>query len=370
MVFRRKPESRIGLDIGSTSVKLIELSKRDGRLTLESCGIEPVPPRAALETRAHTPRAHISDAESVGEAIKRLTRRTRPKTKSAAVAIGAPAAFTKMIRMDASLSDQEMEGEIALQAADHLPYPVDTAAIDFEVLHLSESDPTQVEVLLAACRREDAELLEAAVAAGGLRARVLDVEAFAMARAFQMLQPAISSRSDVAIFDIGGNSTTLSVLAGDNVVHARAAAFGGNALTEALQRHYNLSAPEADLAKRRGQVAGETAGETADEMASEMANEKFHSEFRNAVLDQMTRSLQFFYSANPSEHVDRVLLAGGVAAMPALADEAARSLGMPVVVADPFADVILPADAPAPDLTDDAPAFMLACGLALRELER
>ena len=354
-MFRRKPDSRIGLDIGSTSVKLMELSKRDGRLTLETCGIEPVPPRAALETRAHTSGTHISDAQSVGEAIKRLARRTRPKTRSAAVAVGASAAFTKVIGMDASLSDEDMEGEIALQAADHLPYPLDAAAIDFEVLHLSESDPTQVEVLLAACRREDAELFEAAVSAGGLKARVLDVEAFAMARAFELLQPAFGSRSDVAIFDIGANSTTLAVLAGDKVVHTREAAFGGNALTEEIQRHYGISAAEADLAARRG--------EAADEMIL--------SEFRKAALDQVTRSLQFYYSAHPSGHVDQVFLAGGVAAMPALADEAARSLGMPVVVADPFADVILPPNAPelTPDLTKDAPAFMLACGLALREPE-
>lgn len=272
------------------------------------------------------------------------------------MAVGASAAFTKVIGMDASLSDEEMEGEIALQATDHLPYPLDTAAIDFEVLHLSESDPTQVEVLLAACRREDAELLEAAVSAGGLKARALDVETFAMARAFELLQPAFSSRSDVAIFDIGANSTTLSVLAGDKVVHTREAAFGGNALAEEIQRRYGISASEADLATRRGEVADET----------------ILLEFRNAVVDQMTRSLQFFYSANPSEHVDRVFLAGGVAAMPALADEAARSLGMPVVVADPFADVTLTADASAltPDLANDAPAFMLACGLALRELEQ
>ena len=269
------------------------------------------------------------------------------------MAVGASAAFTRVIGMDASLSDEEMEGEIALQAADHLPYPSDTAAIDFEVLHLSESDPTQVEVLLAACRREDAELLEAAVSAGGLRARALDVEVFAMARAFELLQPAFDRHSDVAIFDIGANSTTLSVLVGDKVVHTREAAFGGNALTEEIQRHYGMSAPEADLATRRGGVA--------DEMIL--------SEFRRAALDQVTRSLQFYYSANPSGHVDQVFLAGGVAAMPALADEAARSLGMPVVVADPFADVLLPANARAPtsDLANDAPAFMLACGLALRE---
>ena len=354
MVFRRKPDSLIGLDIGSTSIKLIELSKRGGRLTLDSWGIEPVPPRAALETHSNTSGTHISDAQSVGEAIKRLARRTRPRTRSAAVAIGGPAAFTKVIEMDASLSDEEMEIEIALTAADHLPYPPDTAAIDFEVQNLCERDPTQVEVLVAACRKDDVELLEAAMAIGGLKARVLDVEAVAIARAFELLQPAYGRRSDAAIFDIGANSTSLFVLVGDKLVHARGQAFGGRLLTEEIQRHHGISPAEAELAKRRGDVTDET----------------ILSQFRNAVLDQMTRSLQFFYSANPSEHVDKIFLAGGVAAMPVLADQAERVLGTPVTVADPFADVILPDAEDASALAEDAPAFMLACGLALRCLEQ
>ena len=354
MVFGRQPDSLIGLDIGSTSVKLVELSERGGRFRLESCGIEPVPPRAALETHTNASGTHISDAQSVGEAIKRLARRTRPRTRSAAVSIGGPAAFTKVIEMDASLSDEEMEIEIALTAADHLPYPPDAAAIDFEVLHLSERDPTQVEVLLAACRKDDVEPIEAAMTISGLKARVLDVEAFAMARAFELLQPAYGHRSDAAIFDIGANSTSLSVLVGDKLVHAREQAFGGRLLTEEIQRHEGISAAEAELAKRRGEVADET----------------ILSQFRNAVLDQMTRSLQFFYSANPSDHVDHIFLAGGVAAMPALAEQAAHVLGTPVTVADPFADVVLPDAVDASALAEDAPAFMLACGLALRSIEQ
>ncbi len=336
-MFRNKPGSLIGLDIGSTSVKLVELSKRDGRLTLESCGIEPVPPRAAPETHARASGTHISDAGGVGEAIKRLARRTRPGTKRAAVAIGGTAALTKVIEMDASLSDEEMESEIALQAADHLPYPPDAAAIDFEVLHLSERDPTRVEVLFAACRRDDAELLEDAVQLGGLKPRVLDIEAFAIARAFERLQPDFGS--DAAIFDIGATSTTLSVLHRDKVVHTREQAFGGMTLTEEIQGFH------------------------------EPANEPAFSRFRDKLLGQMARSLQFFYSANPSGSVDQVYLAGEVAAMPELAGHAVRALGVPVAVADPFAGVTVTDPANAPDLPENAPAFMLACGLALRAFE-
>ena len=352
MVFRRKPRSLVGLDIGSNSVKLIELSKRDGRLALESYGIEPVPPRAGLET--HPPETHISDAQSVGEAIKRLARRTRPKTSSAAIAIGGTATFTKVIDMDASLSDEEMEGEIALQASDHLPFSAAEAAIDFEVLHLSERDPTQVEVMLAACRREEAELLAATVSIGGLKARVLEVEAFPLARAFEQLQPDDHGGADAAIFDIGANSTTLSVFVGDKLMHTRAETFGGKWLTEEIQRHHGISAVEADLANG----------------LSNVADEMILSRLRDTVLEQMTRSLQFFYSTNPSEHVERVFLAGGVATMPALADHAAHALGTPVVVADPFADVILPEAVDALQLAQDSPALMLACGLALRGLEQ
>ena len=352
-MFPRRSGSLIGLDIGSNSVKLVELSKRNSSVMLESCGMEPVAANAALEPNTHTSATHISDAQSVGEAIKRLARRTRPKARSAAVAIGGSAAFTKVIETDASLSDEEMEGEIALQAAEHLPYPSDAAAIDFEVLHLSERDPTRVEVLLAACRRDDAELLETAVSMGGLRARVLDVEGFALARAWERQQPGFCGAQDTAIFDIGANSTTLSVLAGDKLVHAREATFGGRLLTEEIQRHTGMSAADAELAKVRAQAA----------------DEAMFAKFRNALLEQMTRSLQFFYSANPSANLEQVLLTGGVAAMPGLADHASRMLGIPVAVADPFADVILPDSVNAPGLTRDAPAFMLAYGLALRGLE-
>ena len=269
------------------------------------------------------------------------------------MAIGGSAAFTKVIDMDASLSDEEMEGEIALQASDHLPYPADAAAIDFEVLHLSERDPTQVEVLLAACRRDDAELLETVVSMGGLKARVLEVEGFALARACERLQPGFGRAADTAIFDIGANSTTLSVVAGDKLVHAREAAFGGRLLTDEIQRHSAMPAADAELATRRAEPADETV----------------LSKFRNALLEQMTRSLQFFYSANPSADLEQVLLTGGVAAMPLLADHASRMLGIAVAVGDPFADVAVPDSTNASELTSDAPAFMLACGLALRGLE-
>ena len=267
------------------------------------------------------------------------------------MAIGGSDVFTKVITLDASLSDEEMEGEIALQAPDHLPYPAAEASIDFEVLHLCEQDPTRIEVLLAACRREDADLLQSATATGGFRARVLDIDALAMARALDLLQPGIDGRPDTAIFDIGASSTTLSVIVDDKVVHTREHAFGGKLRTEEMQRRYDMSATEAELAN------------------SEVEDETILSRFRTAVLDQMTRALQFFYSANPAAHVDRILLAGGVAAMPALADHATRMLGSPVAVADPFACLTVSDASAAQELAGDAPAFMLACGLALRQFE-
>ena len=255
--------------------------------------------------------------------------------------------------MDASLSDEEMEGEIALQAADHLPYPFAEAMIDFEVLHLNERDPTQVEVLFAACRREHAQLLESAIAIGGFRARILDLEAFAIARALHHLQTDFDDRSDFAMFDIGANSTTLSVYLDGQLAHAREQGFGGGLLTQQIQRRCDMSDADAESAIRRG----------------EMVDESVLSNFRDAVLDQMTRALQFFYSANPADHVGQVFLAGGVAAMPSLADQAARMLGTRVIVADPFADMVPGDRVDASELTERAPGYTLACGLALREFD-
>ena len=351
-LLKKKSDILLGLDISSTSVKLLELSKSNGRYRVESYGVEPLPPNAVVEK-------NISDVEGVGEAIKRLTGRARAGSKLAAVAVAGSAVITKTIEMEGSLSDEELENQITVEADQYIPYPLDEVAIDFEVQGVSTRNPEQVEVLLAACRKENVELREAALELGGLKARVVDIEAHAMKRAFELIKRQLGENADdlvVAIIDIGATMTTLSVLADDRSIYTREQIFGGKQLTEEIQRRYSLSFEEAGLAKKQGGLP--------DDYDQEVLQP-----FKEAVLQQVTRSLQFFFSSSQYDDVDYIVLAGGTASIDGLAKMIENKLGTPTIIANPFVDMSLASKVDSDALANDAPAMMIACGLAMRSFD-
>lgn len=351
-LFTKKSDILLGLDISSTSVKLLELSKSNGRYRVESYGVEPLPPNAVVEK-------NISDVEGVGEAIKRLVSRSKASSKLAAVAVAGSAVITKTIEMDGALSDDELENQITVEADQYIPYPLDEVAIDFEVQGPAPRNPDQVEVLLAACRKENVELRQAALELGGIKARVVDIEAHAMKRAFELIKRQLGENADdlvVAIIDIGATMTTLSVLAEDRSIYTREQLFGGKQLTEEIQRRYSLSFEEAGLAKKQGGLP--------DDYEQEVLQP-----FKEAVLQQVTRSLQFFFSSSQYDDVDYIVLAGGTASIDGLAKMIENKLGTPTVIANPFVDMSLASKVDADALANDAPAMMIACGLAMRSFD-
>jgi type IV pilus assembly protein PilM len=351
-LFTKKSDILLGLDISSTSVKLLELSKSNGRYRVESYGVEPLPPNAVVEK-------NISDVEGVGEAIKRLVSRSKASSKLAAVAVAGSAVITKTIEMDGALSDDELENQITVEADQYIPYALDEVAIDFEVQGPAPRNPDQVEVLLAACRKENVELRQAALELGGIKARVVDIEAHAMKRAFELIKRQLGENADdlvVAIIDIGATMTTLSVLAEDRSIYTREQLFGGKQLTEEIQRRYSLSFEEAGLAKKQGGLP--------DDYEQEVLQP-----FKEAVLQQVTRSLQFFFSSSQYDDVDYIVLAGGTASIDGLAKMIENKLGTPTVIANPFVDMSLASKVDADALANDAPAMMIACGLAMRSFD-
>lgn len=187
--FRRPHRAFVGVDIGATAVKLVELSHRNAAPStfhLRTWGIEPLP-QGIVE--AASAGANISDPSAVGEAIRRLRTRAGAKARRAALAVPDAAAVTKTLRMDAGLTDEELEVEVALEAERHVPFPPDETALDFELSQLCLDDPALVEVDVVACHVEQVRRREAAAAAGGLKAEFVELETAALARAAQWLRP-------------------------------------------------------------------------------------------------------------------------------------------------------------------------------------
>lgn len=349
--FRRKHSaSLVGLDISSTSVKLLELSIQDGRYRVESYGVEPLPPNAVVEK-------NIADVEGVGEAIDRLVRRARPSARAAAVAVAGSAVITKVIDMEADLDDDERENQIRLDADQYIPYPLAEVNLDFEVLGPSAVAPNRVSVLLAASRSENIEQRVDALEIGGLTPRVVDIEAYAMERAFSLIVDTLPSSPEiVAIVDIGHTMTTLNVLRDEQIIYTREQLFGGKQLTEDIQRRYGLSVEEATRAKKEGNLP--------DDYEPEVL-----TPFMESVVQQVTRSLQFFFSSSQYNDVDHILLAGGSAGIPGLARLVQEKLGNRVSVANPFLQMNFASQIDTTAIENDAPSLMIACGLALRSFD-
>lgn len=350
-LFKRKTPPVLGIDISSTSVKVLELSRSGDRLTVESYAVLPMPPNSVVEK-------NITEVDSVAQTLTDVVARSKTKLKDAAVAVAGSAVITKIIDMSAGLSDDAMEAQISVEADQYIPYPLDEVAIDFEVQGPSDRGPDQAEVLLAACRRENVDTRVEVLEAADLVPRVVDVEVYAIERAFTLLLDQLGLDEDytVAIVDIGSTMTTLSVLAGGQTIYTREQLFGGRQLTEEIQRRYGLSLQEAGLAKKEGGLPDDYEQEVLEP-------------FRDAVIQQVTRSLQFFFSSTQYNDVDQVVLAGGVAALAGLAEAVEEKLGTPTTVANPFKNMGVSSRVNSTALANDAPALMIACGLAMRSFD-
>ncbi|MEO0442143.1 MAG: pilus assembly protein PilM [Pseudomonadota bacterium] len=347
-LFKSKNKSIVGLDISSTSVKLLELSQYGSGYRVESYGVQALPMGSVVEK-------NISDEEAVADAIRQVIGRSKCKLKDAAVAVAGSAVITKLIEMPAMLDEDALESQITIEADQYIPFPLDEVSIDFEVQGEAKDNPDQVEVLLAACRRENVELRAAVLEDAGLHPRVVDIEAYTIERAFPLIAEQWENQQEqvVAIVDIGATMTTLSVLSNGNTIYTREQLFGGKHLTEEIQRRYGLSFSEAGLAKKQGGLPDDY-------------EEEVLAPFKDAVVQQVTRSLQFFFSSSQYNEVDHIVLAGGVASVEGLSDVIQERLGTTTSVANPFANMSVASRVNAMNLSNDAPSLLIAAGLALR----
>lgn len=343
----------LGLDISSTAVKLLELSYSGNRYRVESYAVVPLPANAVEEK-------NITDVEAVGAAIGRAVKKSGTRARNAVVAVAGSAVITKVITMPESLSDDDMATQIELEADKYIPYPLEELNLDFEVLGPSESEKGHVDVLLAASRSENVDVRVAALELGGMTAKIVDVEAFAMEGACALLTqqlPDAGKDKIIAVVDVGATMTTLNVLQDFRIIYTREQVFGGKQLTEEIQRRYGLSYEEAGLAKKQGGLP--------DNYAVEVLQP-----FKEGMAQQVSRSLQFFFSSSQYNSVDHIVLAGGCSSIEGVDDMIEEKIGTPTTLANPFTDMAISSRLQEDVLNSDAPALMIACGLALRSFDK
>ncbi len=351
LLSRKKPVI-LGLDISSTSVKLLELEQDGDNYRVQSLAVEPLPDNAVVEK-------NFQDIEAIGETIQKAVKRSGTKAKLAAVAVAGSAVITKIINMPANLSENELEEQIQQEADQYIPYPLEEINLDFEVVGPTANNPDTVDVLLAASRSENIESRTDALDIGGLTPKVVDVEAYTV----ENVAPLLTSQMEdggkdkiIAVIDIGATMTSLNVIENGNLIYTREQNFGGKQLTEEIMRRYGLAYEEAGRLKKSGGLPDNYIPEVLEP-------------FKETIAQQVSRFLQFFYTSGQHNSVDLIALAGGCASIPGIDELVESQLGVITVIANPFANMSLSSKVNPQSLSKDAPSLMIACGLALRSFE-
>jgi len=324
-----------------------------GNVRIERYAIETLPRDAVVD-------GNITNLEAVAEAVRRGWKRMGTTTKHVAMALPSAAVITKKIIVPAGQRELDLEVQVESEANQYIPFALDEVNLDFQVIGPAPSSPDEVEVLIAASRKEKVEDRVAVAEAAGLRPLVMDVESYAAQAAFELIErqlPQGGKNQIIALVDVGANVMNVTVFRNDQQVYVREQSFGGNLLTQEVMRQYGMNIEDAEIAKRGGSLP-----------------ENYESEILRPFLDNLaleaSRALQFFFTSTQYNQVDHIVLAGGCAVIPGVGEVVAGRTQVSTLIANPFADMSLSQRVKPKGLASDAPSLMIACGLALRRFDQ
>ncbi len=349
-LFSRQPAPLLGLDISSSSVKLVELGRdKAGNLVLERCAIEPL-------ERGWITDGNIEKFDEVANALRRLVKKSGSSTKNVAMALPPSAVITKKIILPGGLTDQELEQQVETEANQYIPFPLDEVSLDFCVIGPSSTSVGDIEVLIAASRREKVQDIQGLAEAAGLTPVVVDVESYASRLAAGRLidnLPGKGAGLIVALFEVGALTTSMQVLRDEEVLYDRDQAFGGAQLTQLIVRQYGFSQEEAESKKRSGELP-------------EDYETSVLRPFIETMVQELGRALQFFFTSTPHNKVDYIMLAGGSAALPGLTTAVTQHTTFQCALLNPFDGMEIGDGVRLKRMTREAPSYLTSCGLALR----
>jgi len=340
----------MGLDISTSSVRVVELAQgAKGEVRLERYAAEPLPRGAVVD-------GNIENMDQVVEVVRRVWKKSGSRAKLAALGMPPASVITKKIILPAGLSEDQLEVQVESEASQYIPFALDEVSLDFDVIGAAANSPEDIEVMLAASRREKVEDRVAIAEASGLKATVMDIESYAARAALDRITaqlPEAGAGQVVALFQIGAQVTHISVMLDGATVYEREQPFGGNSLTQDIVRAYGMAFDEAEARKKSGDLP--------DNYVPELL-----TPFLESAAMEVTRAIQFFYTSTPYTRVDQLFLAGGCAVIPGLLELVAGRTRIASAVISPFKGMQLGASVREAQLRADAPAYLVACGLALR----
>jgi type IV pilus assembly protein PilM len=349
-LFGQKSAPLLGLDISSSSVKLVELGRgKDGNYVLERCAIEPLECGWIND-------GNVEKFDEVAEAMRRVVKKSGTRTRNVAMALPASAVITKKIILPGGMTDAELEVQVETEANQYIPFSLDEVSLDFCVVGPSTTSAGDVEVLIAASRKEKVQDRQGLAEAAGLKPVILDVESYASRLAAGRLISSLPQGGKdlmVALFEVGASTTSMQVIRNEEVLYDRDQAFGGAQLTQLIVRQYGFSLEEAEAKKRSGELPEDYESGVLKPFVDSMAQE-------------VARALQFFFTSTPHNRVDHIMVAGGSAALPGLSEAVTAQTSFPCALADPFQGMQIGEGVREKKVRREAPSYLTSCGLAMR----
>ncbi len=343
----------VGIDIGSTSIKLMQVGRNGNAIVIENFAIQPLEPGWIVEK-------NIINREKVIEGLIAITKKSGITTRKVCAAVSSSMVITKVLKMSSDLSDKEIGNEIEIDSDKYIPYPLSEVNLDYCTMGPIEGSEGMINVLLAASKSDNIELISTLLKEAGLKPSIIDVDSFAMMRAFESVSKKLPGQGKdklIALFDIGATLTTLTIFDNDRVVYSREQAFGSQQLIDEIQNVYGLNYDEAIIAMRYEDLPKDFYHEVLDP-------------FKQTIAQQISRFCQFFFSAGDYSSIDYVFLTGGCSAILGLDHVVQNKLQIKTFVANPFTDITFSPNVNKEMFKDDMPRLLKCYGLALRNLDK
>jgi type IV pilus assembly protein PilM len=345
----RRTKSVVGLDIGSSAVKAVELKPAGKAYRVVAFGSEPVPADSIVD-------GAIIDGAAVADAIRRLFERRSIKTREVAASLSGNAVIVKKITLP-MMTEGELAESIYWEAEQYIPFDIQDVNLDYQLLESGEAASAKgtMDVLLVAAKKEKIADYTGVIAQAGRTAVVVDVDAFALQNAFEV-NYGVTPDAIVVLMNVGASAININILSGDQSLFTRDISIGGNAYTEAVQKELNLPFDQAERAKK---------GEPVEGLAFDDVKPVLHAMTENVLLE-VQKTFDFFKATAASDRIDRVLMSGGGCAVDGFAAAIEERFSMPVELFDPFKRVAFDPKLNLPPAEQIAPTVAVAMGLALR----